>query len=823
MQRRWILATLVLVAALLAFAAWSAGGRRAIAPRAMSTTANAVEGSELDRGRDVVGATPRKPRALEPIEAGHAGSQAAPEASKDSGQRFRIEGRVLGEDGEPIEGAEVVLQHDRSALATSDAEGFLRAEAEMTRLSGPGSLFDNLGWAYVDVVADGYAARSFEASARAGETLQLGVVRLVPGADIVGFVRDQQGDPIEDAQVSWRPAVDFPDDPARARLHGVATRTWPVPDAATRGDGSFVMRGAPAGDAFLVGWASGKHFAWTEPFTVVAGVRVERDLWLEDTGRRSWTIAGRVRSSDGHPLPGVLVFAREGFGRSEGETDAEGRFELTVYGESQTVEARDPEDRRYPARVEGVREGASDLELVMDAPIWREVRVVDTSGEPIAWSHIRCQGHDGPKRGELLSAGARGSVTILEPRTEFTIDAFAPGYRSETFGPYEPATSRDSEIERPAVVIKLIEGDAIRGRVVHRGRPIAGARIRVGATALKPARSIELTRIGRPLYYRRAQIDGRDATTDGSGKFVASLHNDGWHTIAVEAQGLPLTVFGPFEWSRPDGATGVELELQEGGAIEGRVLVAPGAAVAGRLIGVCNGWSFLRSAPVDADGSFRIDGLAPGDYQVRALVRPVSSLQALSIFRTLGDVQEVVSDCVVRSGKTTHVVLDLTEEGSVRLLGRFGWEDGTRTRYGAVQLAEPGSRDALASMNLATDGRFEFALSTGGPLTIHVFADNGRFRQDFDLVRGDNAWEAIVPFGQARLLIDWSVVDDDAETRCEWDDGAGLHWVSDPIFGRETETVLERVPAGTVRLTHGGEVWESFDVRAGAETVVDLR
>jgi len=425
-----------------------------------------------------------------------------------------------------------------------------------------------------------------------------------------------------------------------------------------------------------------------------------------------------------------------------------------------------------------------------------------------------------------VATGERGAVAILLPRDPFALQAFAPGFRTETFGPFAPEDL--AELGGEPLVLRLPPGQAARGRVTFQGRPVRGARIGLSPSSAshRTLVSVGITPPESP-FRPRATVDlqQHDANTDDAGRFLATLHRDGWHSVLVQAPGLPLTVFGPFEWSQDMGVDGMELELLAGGAIEGRVLTPAGSLAAGRLVGVSSDWNFLRSTTVAEDGSFRLDDLAPGDYQVRPLQPPVASLQNYPV-RGLETSTDLAWDCRVRPGETTRFDLDLTSEGTVVLAGRFAW-DTTSPDGGSVHLWRRDSDEPLAHAELDAEGRFELSLSRAEPATLQLWTPHGEFTRALDLAPGLQTFEARIPFGALRFRGDFTgqEVSDGLRIDYAWENDDGLR-TSGRIYPlwREPgqDILLERVPAGTLHLERGGEAWHDVVITPGEETVVDV-
>src|SRR5206468_3887848 len=66
-------------------------------------------------------------------------------------------------------------------------------------------------------------------------------------------------------------------------------------------------------------------------------------------------------------------------------------------------------------------------------------------------------------------------------------------------------------------------------------------------------------------------------------------------------------------------AAEVELRFVPGGALEGRARMAPLIDPAGIVLAIHRGDGHVRTLRLDASGSYRLAGLTPGPWEVRAL------------------------------------------------------------------------------------------------------------------------------------------------------------------------------------------------------------
>ena len=781
-----LLAVLGLGAALLVAGAAIAG--RGARPERRATPGSAAAGSARESAAPLAGRPLAPPAAREPAAAPTAPTPtaaaparpAAPASPLPTGPL--LDGRVVDEAGTPIGGAELRVTgapvwSDRardaapSLVATSSADGTLEARLALDGL-GVGELgapafsaLPAIGTLLrLEVAASGFATASLVVRL-GGPEVHLGTIVLAPGIELSGRVLDPAGAPVAGAEVRWIPEHYWPRDPERAREEGVWRGDLPDHDLVTQADeaGLYRLAGVPASRGFLLGRGPGTAYGWTEPFDPPAEGVLGIDLVLPPVAS-DVAIGGRVLRPDGSPAAHALVRSLPEGEPASGmhvRADAEGRFLFTPRDASPCrVQAFDAEERARPAEAGGVAPGTLDLVLRLGEPEWLEVVLADASadGAPIPWGWVRGFA-DGRLEGAIpmTQADHAGSLRVPRPLGQLRLEAFAPGFRTQRFGPFDPA-----RLGR-RLVLSLERGQAVTGRVVHRGRPVAGARL--GLALTQPPGSLAWSASAAPLdspfvVLGTAKLSGHDATSDEDGAFVATLHASGRTSVHVVAEGFPPTTFGPFVWSTMHGATDVVLELERGGAIEGRVL-AGGAALGGRLVGASNGWGYVVSTRTDGEGRFRLEDLQPGPWQVRPCAPPLAAVEALALRRSprpwepgapsSSDPSVPVWDCEVRPARATRFDLDLSDHEAFVLEGELasGWD----VAGWSAELRAPGEGEerVLGSDTLDRHGRFRIAISRGGPLRLVVTGELVILDQELHLERGTNPWRAEVPTG--RLLL----------------------------------------------------------------------
>lgn len=192
---------------------------------------------------------------------------------------------------------------------------------------------------------------------------------------------------------------------------------------------------------------------------------------------------------------------------------------------------------------------------------------------------------------EIASAGTAADGT-------FRLDGLAPGtyaLRVEAPSLHPVVLPRVAVPRAGPLELRLEPLATISGEVLGAdGRPAAGAVVR----AASPDHAAE-------------------ATTGADGRFTLSVPAGGYHLLAArgdEAAALP----GPTALAPGGAASGLALRLAPAAALEGAVVGGDGAPVPGAAVAIRrHGAGAVQArAATEADGRFRLAGLAPGAWDV---------------------------------------------------------------------------------------------------------------------------------------------------------------------------------------------------------------
>jgi hypothetical protein len=457
-----------------------------------------------------------------------------------------------------------------------------------------------------EVSARADASSAFEPSGAAEPATR--ATSVAPFEDVVpgvlrGVVRDERGAPIPGARAFLLEVAPGPSgvagagvvvDAARTDARG-AYRLAPFAPGAHRlrvrapGRAPFerALRGDDADDVAL-----GTPLATTPP---ADGLR---------------PLTGRVVRGDAG-LPGAVVVGS----RLDADADAvratfavvaddDGNFAVDVAPGRWRVRAL-PDDAGATEEADAEPDGAP-VALVA-APLWTlRGRAVDERGAPLARWFLRTY-FDGP-RGRtpgpaLAGRSADGSFALSGSLAgRCVVEVEAPGLPPATLAAVELAPPFRA-VDLPPTTLDA--GRAFYGRVVDdAGAPFPGADV----AAPRAFRG-----------ERRARADDAGAfVLDGVPRDVAELVADHPEAVSSRAFSVP-----PETGAAPSDLGG--LVLERGGAVEGVVRRADGSpdpraevqATEERTSGAAR----MKTAATDAEGRYRIGGLAPGTWRVRARKR----------------------------------------------------------------------------------------------------------------------------------------------------------------------------------------------------------
>lgn len=302
-------------------------------------------------------------------------------------------------------------------------------------------------------------------------------------------------------------------------------------------------------------------------------------------------------------------------------TAADGRFALPLAADQRGMLRLSDEALVLRADAPNVRGDKGDQDLGDLAAIRACVvrgRVQDESGKPLAGAKVSVEIGFALMADHRATTGADGA---------FTVGRLRPGRCALRAGlaghlPHVAEFDLQPEEERADVVVTLRVGKAVAGRVVdERGVGVAATKVGVKRKEARGGLDIE-----------RFAADEATAT-DANGWFTLTGLSDDFVTVSAFGKDHTTATVGDVAV----GASDVLLRVERLGAIEGVLVGADGAPIAGSEVqlGAPTGDRFLavageefeggigpmrRTRPVrsGADGAFRLDGVKPGKVTVSA-------------------------------------------------------------------------------------------------------------------------------------------------------------------------------------------------------------
>ena len=441
-----------------------------------------------------------------------------------------IVGRVIGDDGELIEGVIVsavlaeqpalpILAHagggwtdDHGMYRLSCSPGKYRVSVAISSYQGEGNFrADGRNFVYASTDSDAVIEVQPKSETRIADIRLKHAAARTPKHDlqddarVEGTVVDNAtGKPLSYASVTLHPAVTEGEFKVLGPAERLMVQRMHTYYGATKADGSFVMEGLAAGryEAYAVraGYVRGDIFDATG-CTLKAGEKTTLVLKLS----RAAAISGRVLDENGNPCALVNVYAsRDDEGHPEqrlsagyfrlGGTDESGEFRIygLAGGRFRVYAARDYKDQHgippeAPDAKSDVVYGPTFYPSTSNkaASNWVEVpaggevtgidiRLVRTPTFHVSGRVTSARGAPPPARIEILTLDS-GYVGEVRPAPDgaFTFWRLSPGRYQLIAYTDEPAWKARSEIEKVE-----IDGDSVEGvelSIVSASNPVGGA------------------------------------------------------------------------------------------------------------------------------------------------------------------------------------------------------------------------------------------------------------------------------------------------------------------------------------------------------------
>lgn len=491
-----------------------------------------------------------------------------------------VTGRVLDPTGQPVAGAQVVLAPEvMSGITVPPTRSPVRATTGESGRFRLGSVAG--GHVRLRIEAEGYVA--FERSgleARPPEPLHLGDLYLDPGVELAVWVTEPSGKPVVGAEVAHSPA------------------SGPAASCTTGPSGACLVSGLAAEAAVSVAVRSG---------TVTMAVKdvVPGAEPLLVTLPSPHRLAGLVIDQDGRGLADAPVRVRvEGIARQGGRqlqaaaqtealSDELGRFVVDSLP-SGRLEVTVELDGFRPLRriVAAVPKGEMLLQLEKGSAL--SGTVLGPDDRPLAGARVVVQSGTG--------RAVPPSTTVSDEDGQYLIAGISSGDAKVT-GHHRDylADHRDVKLEEEdnRLDLQLGAGSRVSGWVVDtNGSPVARCRVTL----------LPLTGSGT----------SQTAVTAEDGNFAIEPVAPAIYRLTAVADRLaPGELDEPLEVG-PEEVAEIELVLPAGAGLTGRLLGLADEDVTAVRVSALGTGGIRRGGEVSADGGYRIDGLAPGRWLVRA-------------------------------------------------------------------------------------------------------------------------------------------------------------------------------------------------------------
>jgi protocatechuate 3,4-dioxygenase beta subunit len=516
-------------------------------------------------------------------------------------------GRVVDGAGKPVAGAEVRLlpaasddpriARETTMRALTDAAGAFRID----RLS-PGA-FD------LRARAQGFAPTlvrrvSLPAGAAAAD---LGTLVLERGATLDGRVVDGAGNPLAGATVQLTPpsGLSVWDLPLEGEPGG-----W---EQVTASDGAFSFAGLPPAGATVT--LRALHPGFTT--RILSGVAVPAPepvlLRLEVAA----SLSGTVADESGEPVAGANVLISEVSPDAGGAPGTRSRPRSVGAAVSAadghfTVDGLTPGRFSLLAAAAGYLNAAVDGLALPDGGDLAGVDVVLRQGATVQGTVFAPDGTPASAAKVFAVTDASSSGTALVGRPETMSDGDGH-YRLTGVAEGSSTLFAERSDVRPARLALRVEpgtnaadlhleaGTEISGLVTARGTGVPGAAVRLLADDDAAAQSPPPPQVSAPDgTFRFAPV--------GDGRYKLVVEKPGYTMVAPD---LPVRIAGV-------SVTGLEIVLDRGGAVTGRIVGLEFQDLAHVQVVATSPAFPGQAGTVGYDGSYRVDGLAPGAWTLVA-------------------------------------------------------------------------------------------------------------------------------------------------------------------------------------------------------------
>ncbi|MEO6710255.1 MAG: carboxypeptidase-like regulatory domain-containing protein [Planctomycetota bacterium] len=559
----------------------------------------------------------------------------------------RVRARFVDPAGQPWDRVSFSDASDGDPSTTAGPDG--RAELVFEHLRGERD--QNIQFV---ASREGCATRAMRGTLVPGQLLDLGEVVIERECRIQGLVHDNKDKGLADITVGLALVDIRESNMARLRRHGSSVFDRSIV-AKSDERGHFDLRGIPAGSWRLWGKGDARGYGVSEPFELHAGEQ-KLDLDFEVPALLATdSIQGIVLDPAGQGVPGAnlsISYTSDHESGTSGENARpDGTFEILIQLDLlNDLVASDKDHRWGDAALRDVPPGARGLVLQLQDPSAQpkaKLRIHGPGNEPVREAKVESRaGKPNSYTSNFVATKELdpGTYEFQVPLASFGMAVSAQGYLGSELIKFDPA-SFPAETE-----VALALAPVLRGRVRADGKAIEGAVIE----AKREHKRGTLTFNGFPcLMAPHEQVHTKSAA-DGS--FSLPLESQEAVYLRCTALGFASTVVGPFDVGGSPAP--IDIELNAGGAIEGRVRGKDGNPVVGAIVGVTCGDGHPRTMRSGHDGVFRFEGLSTRGWIV--IERDIEFRTDYTNTNSNDEESHVDWSCEVTAGRTTYrdLVLD---------------------------------------------------------------------------------------------------------------------------------------------------------------------